>query len=353
MSKNNNNIKLPFFERYLSLWVIFCIIAGVIIGKIFPFGVNFLSRLEVAQVNIPVAILIWLMIYPMMVQIDFSSIIRAGKKPKGLVVTTTINWLIKPFTMAFFAFIFFRYIFAAFIEPSLAGEYIAGAILLGAAPCTAMVFVWSYLTKGDPAYTLVQVAVNNLILLVAFVPIVRFLLGVAQITVPYDTLIYSIILYIVIPLLGGYISRIYLLKKKGPAWFEQVFLKVLKPVTVIGLLLTLIILFAFQGDTLVNNPFHILLIAVPLIIQTYFIFVLAYFWAKKWCLIHPIASPAAMIGASNFFELAVAVAITLFGLQSGAALVTVVGVLVEVPVMLSLVKFSNKTRHWFRQDKDF
>jgi ACR3 family arsenite transporter len=351
MSVNGVNVKLPFFERYLTLWVISCIIAGVIIGKIFPAGVNFLSKLEISQVNIPVAVLIWLMIYPMMVQIDFSSIVRAGKKPKGLAVTLVVNWLIKPFTMAVFAAIFFKYVFAAFISPSLAKEYIAGAILLGAAPCTAMVFVWSYLTKGDPAYTLVQVAVNDLVILVAFVPIVKFLLGVNQITVPYDTLIYSTIFFVVIPLTGGYISRVYLLKKKGANWFENVFLKVLKPVTILGLLLTLIILFAFQGNIILGNPVHILLIAVPLTIQTYFIFAIGYLWSKKWRLPHSIAAPAGMIGASNFFELSVAVAISLFGLKSGAALATVVGVLTEVPIMLSLVNFSNKTRHWFEPEK--
>ncbi|MCX5694800.1 MAG: ACR3 family arsenite efflux transporter [Candidatus Omnitrophica bacterium] len=351
MTKTNSVAKLPFFERYLSLWVIFCIIAGVIIGRIFPAGVNFLSKLEVSQVNIPVAVLIWLMIYPMMVQIDFSSILRAGKKPKGLVITLVVNWLIKPFTMAIFAAIFLKYIFAAFISPALAKEYIAGAILLGAAPCTAMVFVWSYLTKGDPAYTLVQVAVNDLVILVAFVPIVKFLLGVNQITVPYDTLIYSTIFFVVIPLVGGYISRVYLLKAKGADWFENVFLKALKPVTIFGLLLTLIILFAFQGNIILGNPLHILLIAVPLAIQTYFIFFIGYLWSRKWHLTHSIAAPAGMIGASNFFELSVAVAISLFGLKSGAALATVVGVLTEVPIMLSLVNFSNKTRHWFEPEK--
>jgi arsenite transporter len=352
MSDTNNAVKLPLFEKYLSFWVIFCIIAGVMIGRIFPAGVNFLGKFEVAQVNIPVAILIWLMIYPMMVQIDFSSIVRAGKKPKGLVVTLVVNWLIKPFSMAIFAALFFKYIFAAFIDPILAREYMAGAILLGAAPCTAMVFVWSYLTKGDPAYTLVQVAVNDLVILVAFVPIVKFLLGVNQITVPYETLIYSTILFVVIPLAGGYISRVYLLKVKGAHWFETVFLKALKPITIMGLLFTLIILFAFQGDIILKNPFHILLIAIPLTIQTYFIFFIGYWWSKKWRLAHTIASPAAMIGASNFFELSVAVAISLFGIKSGAALATVVGVLTEVPIMLSLVKFSNKTRHWFEPEKE-
>jgi len=347
MTKTGTDRKLPFFERYLTFWVLFCIVAGVIAGRLFPAGVSFLSAMEISNVNIPVAVLIWLMIYPMMVQIDFGSIIKAGKSPKGLIVTLVVNWLIKPFTMAIFAVIFLKYAFAAFIDPALAREYIAGAILLGAAPCTAMVFVWSYLTKGNPAYTLVQVAVNDLVILVAFVPIVKFLLGVNQIVVPYDTLIYSTILFVVIPLSGGYLSRVYLLKAKGPDWFDNVFLKALKPVTIIGLLLTLIILFAFQGNIIISNPFHILLIAVPLAIQTYFIFFIGYLWSKKWRLPHNIASPAAMIGASNFFELSVAVAISLFGLKSGAALATVVGVLTEVPIMLSLVYFSNKTRDWF------
>jgi arsenite transporter len=343
--------KLPFFERYLSLWVILCIVAGIILGKIFPQMIAGLSRLEVAQVNIPIAVLIWLMIYPMMVQIDFSSIVRVGKKPKGLIVTLVVNWLVKPFTMAFFAVVFFKYIFAALISPALATEYIAGAILLGAAPCTAMVFVWSYLTKGNPAHTLVQVAVNDLVILVAFVPIVKFLLGVNQIIVPYDTLIYSTILFVVVPLTGGYISRQLLIKYKGMAWFENVFLRILKPITILGLLLTLILLFAFQGSIIVNNPLHIILIAIPLTIQTYFIFAIGYFWARKWGIGHTIASPAALIGASNFFELSVAVAITLFGLKGGAALVTVVGVLTEVPIMLSLVNFSNRTKHWFAKEE--
>ncbi len=347
MAANDEKLKLPFFERYLSFWVVLCIVAGIIIGRIFPSGVSFLGELEVAHVNIPVAILIWLMIYPMMLQIDFSSIVRASKKPKGLTVTLVVNWLIKPFTMALFAFIFFKHIFGAFISPDLAKEYIAGAILLGAAPCTAMVFVWSCLTKGNPAHTLVQVAINDLVILFAFVPIVKFLLGVNQISVPYDTLIYSVVLFVVIPLAGGYISRVQLIKHKGVDWFENVFLKRLKPITIFGLLLTLVIIFAFQGKTILANPFHIILIAIPLSIQTYFIFVIGYFWSRKWRLTHDIACPAAMIGASNFFELSVAVAISLFGLKSGATLVTVVGVLTEVPIMLSLVNFSNKTRRWF------
>ena len=349
---DNVSSKLPVFERYLSVWVILCIVVGIIFGRVFPQIISILSRMEVAQVNIPIAILIWLMIYPMMVQIDFSSIVRVGKKPKGLIVTLVVNWLIKPFTMAIFAAVFLKYLFAAFITPALATEYIAGAILLGAAPCTAMVFVWSYLTKGNPAHTLVQVAVNDLVILIAFVPIVKFLLGVNQIIVPYDTLIYSTILFVVVPLTGGYISRQLLIKYMGGAWFENVYLRILKPVTIIGLLSTLILLFAFQGNIIIDNPLHIFLIAIPLTIQTYFIFAIGYFWAMKWRVEHVISSPAAMIGASNFFELAVAVAITLFGLKSGAALATVVGVLTEVPIMLSLVNFSNKTRHWFVSEEE-
>ncbi len=338
---------LDFFGRYLSLWVALCIVAGVALGQLAPVVPQVLSRFEYASVSIPVAILIWLMIYPMMVQIDFSSILRAGRQPKGLAITLTVNWLIKPFTMFLIAWLFFRVIFAAWIPTDLATEYLAGAILLGAAPCTAMVFVWSYLTRGDAAYTLVQVAVNDLILLVAFAPIVLLLLGISAITVPYDTVLLSVLLYIVVPLVAGYLSRVYLVRRHGMAWFTEVFLKRLSPFTTIGLLLTLILLFSFQGEVILNNPFHIALIAVPLIIQTVLIFALAYGWAKLWRLNHAVAAPAAMIGASNFFELAVATAIVLFGLNSGAALATVVGVLVEVPVMLLLVRFANATRDQF------
>lgn len=341
---------LGFFERYLTVWVALCIIAGVIIGQIFPAFPQTLSKFEYAHVSIPVAVLIWLMIYPMMVQIDFGSIVNATKNPKGLIVTCVSNWLIKPFTMYLIAYLFLKITFQAFIPGGLATDYLAGAVLLGAAPCTAMVFVWSYLTKGDPAYTLVQVAVNDLILVVAFAPIVMFLLGVSNIHVPYDTVILSVVLFVVIPLAAGYLSRNYLLRTKGVEWFENAFLKKLGNTTIVGLLLTLIIIFSFQGDVIINNPIHIGLIAVPLIIQTFFIFTIAYLWAKAWKLRHPIAAPAAMIGASNFFELAVAVAISLFGLQSGAALATVVGVLVEVPVMLALVRIANRTRHWFPQE---
>ncbi|WP_075590072.1 ACR3 family arsenite efflux transporter [Labilibacter marinus] len=336
--------EIGFFEKYLSLWVALCIGVGILIGNFAGESVQVLSSLEVFKVNIPVAILVWLMIYPMMLQIDFSSIKNVGKNPKGLMLTLVVNWLIKPFTMAFFAWIFFTKIYAAYISPELAGEYIAGAILLGAAPCTAMVFVWSYLTKGDPNYTLVQVAVNDLIILVAFVPIVGLLLGVTDVQVPYDTLVASVFIFVVIPLLAGYITNKALVKNKGKEWFTNSFLPKFKPVSIIALLLTLVLLFAFQGNIITENPLIIVLVAVPLIIQTYFIFFIAWFGGKKLKLPHAVCSPAAMIGASNFFELAVAVAIALFGLQSPAALVTVVGVLVEVPVMLSLVAIANKNK---------
>ncbi|SER84804.1 ACR3 family arsenite efflux transporter [Salipaludibacillus aurantiacus] len=342
---------IGFFERYLTVWVILCIIAGVAVGQFLPAVPETLSRFEYAQVSIPVAILIWLMIYPMMAQIDFSSIVNAGKKPKGLIVTLAVNWLIKPFTMFFIAWLFFTVIFSPFIPADLASQYIAGAVLLGAAPCTAMVFVWSYLTRGNAGYTLVQVSVNDIILIFAYGPIVMLLLRINNIVVPFDTIFLSIVLFIIIPLAAGYISRVVLIKRKGLDWFENVFLKSAGKFTIAGLLLTLIIIFSFQGDVILNNPFHIGLIAVPLIIQTLFIFVIAYVWAQKWKIEHSVAAPAAMIGTSNFFELAVAVAIALFGLNSGATLVTVVGVLVEVPLMLFLVRIANKTRHWFPETR--
>lgn len=342
---------LDFFGRYLTIWVALCIVIGVAIGQLAPAFPETLSKFEYAQVSIPVAILIWLMIYPMMLKIDFSSIVEATKKPKGLTVTCVTNWLIKPFTMYLIAGFFFKVVFKAFIPADLATDYLAGAVLLGAAPCTAMVFVWSHLTDGDPAYTLVQVAVNDLILLFAFTPIVAFLLGVSEVIVPYDTLFLSVVLFVVIPLAGGYFSRKYIIKNKGIDYFENAFLKKFDNITIIGLLLTLIIIFSFQGEVIINNPLHIALIAVPLTIQTFLIFVIAYGWAKAWKLPQNVAAPASMIGASNFFELAVAVAISLFGLQSGAALATVVGVLVEVPLMLTLVKIANNTRHWFKHVK--
>lgn len=337
--------EIGFFEKYLSLWVALCIAAGIGIGRFAGDEIQILANMEIYKVNIPVAILIWLMIYPMMLQIDFSSVKNAGKRPKGLILTLIVNWLIKPFTMAFFAWIFFTKLYSAFISPEQAGEYIAGAILLGAAPCTAMVFVWSYLTDGDPNYTLLQVSINDLIILVAFIPIVGFLLGITNITIPYNTLVASIVVFVVVPLLAGFVTHKILIKKKGEDWFKTQFLPRFKPTSIIALLLTLVLLFAFQGNIIVKNPLIIVLVAIPLIIQTYFIFFVAWFGGRKLKLPHAICSPSAMIGASNFFELAVAVAIALFGLESPAALVTVVGVLVEVPVMLSLVKLANKSKY--------
>lgn len=334
--------KIGFFEKYLTLWVLLCIGIGIIVGKVVGTNINVLSDMNIYDVNIPVSILVWLMIYPMMVQIDFTSVKKAGTKPKGLILTVIMNWLVKPFTMAFFAWVFFDYLYAAYINPNDAKEYIAGAILLGAAPCTAMVFVWSYLTDGDPAYTLIQVSVNDLIILVAFIPIVGLLLGVTDVEVPYNTLFTSIVTFVVIPLLAGVLTRLWLIKAKGEEWFSKVFLKNLKPISIVALLTTLILLFAFKGQSIIDNPLLVLLIAVPLIIQTYFIFFITWGIGKWIKLSHATCSPAAMIGASNFFELAVAVAIALFGIDSGAALVTVVGVLIEVPVMLSLVRYSNK-----------
>lgn len=336
------------FEKYLTIWVIICIVVGIAIGQWFPVIPETLSKFEYANVSIPVAVLIWLMIFPMMLKVDFQSVRDVGKRPKGIIITCITNWLIKPFTMFGIAYLFFFVLFKAFIPLELAEDYLAGAVLLGAAPCTAMVFVWSYLTKGNAAYTLVQVAVNDLIILVAFVPVVAFLLGMGGIFIPWNTLIISVFLFVVIPLVAGVITRIAVIKKKGIEYFNNVFINKFNNLTIGGLLLTLIILFSFQGETILNNPLHILLIAIPLIIQTVFIFFVAYGWAKWWKLPHDIAAPAGMIGASNFFELAVAVAISLFGLQSGAALATVVGVLVEVPVMLMLVRIANNTREWFK-----
>lgn len=340
---------IGFFERYLTLWVALCIVAGIAIGQLFPGVPQTLSLFEYANVSIPVAILIWLMIYPMMLKVDFQSVKDVGKRPRGIVVTCVTNWLIKPFTMFGIAWLFFYVIFKTWIPENLANEYLAGAVLLGAAPCTAMVFVWSYLTKGNAAYTLVQVAVNDLIILVAFAPIVAFLLGVGGIEIPWNTLLLSVLLFVVIPLVAGVLTRISVVKHKGSDYFNNVFVKKFDNFTIGGLLLTLIILFSFQGETILANPLHILLIAVPLVLQTFLIFFIAYGWSKAWKLPHDVAAPAGMIGASNFFELAVAVAISLFGLQSGAALVTVVGVLVEVPVMLALVKIANNTKKYFKE----
>lgn len=334
------------FERYLSIWIALAISVGVVLGNVFPTVFELIASLEFAHVNLVVALLIWLMIYPMMVQIDFSSIKDVGKKPKGLILTLVVNWLIKPFTMAFLGWLFFKGFFADWVDPQTANEYIAGMILLGVAPCTAMVFVWSQLTKGDPNYTLVQVSVNDVIMIFAFAPIAGLLLGVTDISVPWDTLILSVILYVLIPLLAGAFTRKLVDKKHDHSALDHL-LAMLKPWSMIGLLFTVILLFGFQAQTILAKPEAIVLIAIPLLIQTYGIFAITYFIALKMKLSHKIAAPACMISTSNFFELAVAVAISLFGLHSGAALATVVGVLVEVPVMLSLVWFANKTQHWF------
>lgn len=338
---------IGFFERYLTIWVALCIIIGLLIGQYLPALPQTLSQWEYANVSIPMSVLIWLMIWPMMMKIDFKSVMNVGRNPRGIIITCVTNWIIKPFSMFIIARLFLCLIFEPFISEDLANEYLSGAVLLGAAPCTAMVFVWSHLTKGDAAYTLVQVAINDLIILVAFAPIVGLLLKVGGVSIPWDTLLLSVVLFVVIPLIAGIITRYVVIKKRGKEYFENIFVEKFSSITTIGLLLTLVILFSFQGDVIMENPFHILLIAVPLTIQTFLIFFIAYRWAKGWKLPHSIASPAGMIGASNFFELAVAVAISLFGLHSGAALATVVGVLVEVPIMLTLVKISNKTKHLF------
>jgi ACR3 family arsenite transporter len=337
---------MSLFERWLTLWVALCILAGLALGNLMPGLFAALARLEYASVNLVVAVLIWAMVYPMMIAIDFRSLKDVGRRPKGLIITLVINWLIKPFTMAALGVLFFNHVFAGLIDPAKAPEYIAGLILLGAAPCTAMVFVWSQLTKGDPNYTLVQVSVNDLIMVVAFAPIVAFLLGVTDITVPWETLILSVVLYIVIPLIAGALTRRALMARGGEAAVSE-FTARIKPASVLGLLLTVVLLFGFQGQVIIAQPLLIALIAVPIIIQSYGIFALGYAWAFAWKLPHRVAAPCALIGTSNFFELAVAVAIGLFGLNSGAALATVVGVLVEVPVMLSLVAFANRTRDRF------
>jgi ACR3 family arsenite transporter len=340
--------RLSVFERYLSVWVALCIAAGVGIGTAVPGLVGVLSRWEVHQVNLPIAVLIWLMIYPMMLRIDFGALRGVGRRPKGLLIVLFVNWLVKPFSMAALGWLFFKGVFAGLLGPDLGDQYLAGAIILAAAPCTAMVFVWSYLTDGDPAYTLVQVALNDLIMLVAFAPIVVLLLGVSNITVPYDVLLYSVLLYIVIPLAAGALSRTVLLRVRGAAWFET-FLARLKPVTIGALLATLVLIFAFQGSVILGRLGHIVLIAIPLLIQVYFNAGLVYGLARWFQVPYAVAAPGALIGASNFFELAVATAVSLFGLQSGATLATVVGVLVEVPVMLSVCRICNRTRHWFTE----
>ena len=340
---------MGLFERYLSLWVALCIITGVILGNLVPGAFAAIAGLEYARVNLVVAVFIWVMIYPMMVQIDFSAIKQVGNKPKGLALTLVVNWLIKPFTMAALGWLFFKGLFADWVDPQSANEYIAGMILLGVAPCTAMVFVWSQLVKGDPNYTLVQVSVNDIIMVFAFAPIAAFLLGVSDIQVPWETLLLSVVLYVVLPLVAGAFTR-HKLESHGDSQHLPRFVNRLKPWSVIGLLATVVLLFGFQAETIIAQPQTIVLIAIPLLIQTYGIFAIAYAAAKAMKLPHNIAAPACLIGTSNFFELAVAVAISLFGLNSGAALATVVGVLVEVPVMLSLVAFANKTRNSFSTD---
>lgn len=347
--------KIGLFEKYLTVWVLLCIAAGIGVGFISGDNIRILSDWNISTVNVPVSVLVWLMIYPMMVQIDFSSLKYVSRNWKGLGLTVIVNWLIKPFTMALFAYIFFYKLYQAWLTPADAEQYLAGAILLGAAPCTAMVFVWSYLTKGDANYTLVQVSVNDLILLIAFVPIVGVLFSWFEISflnghgevigIPYKTLVTSVVVFVVIPLVAGYITNRVLINRKGQDWFECQFLRRLKPISIAALLLTLVLIFAFQGKTIIDNPIAILLIAIPLTLQTYFIFILSWFAGKFLKLNHNICAPSAMIGASNFFELAVAVAISIFGLDSGASLATVVGVLIEVPVMLSLVSLANKWKY--------
>ncbi len=338
---------LGIFQKYLSLWVALCMVGGVLLGRLFPSVVGTLGRMNVYNISLPVAVLIWLMIYPMMLQIDFGSIVRVGKNPKGLIITLIVNWAVKPFTMFALALLFFKGVYGGMLTSDQIQQYIAGAVLLGAAPCTAMVFVWSYLSGGDAAHTLVQVAINDLIILVLFIPIVALLLGVSGITVPYATLFLSVVLFVVIPLVAGALTRRGLIRSRGREWYENVFLPKWKPVTTIALLATLLFIFSFQGETITSNWVNILLIAVPLILQTYLIFGIGYGMCKVARVPYRIAAPAAMIGASNFFELAVAVAISLWGANSGAALATTVGVLTEVPVMLTLVSIAKKTRYWF------
>ncbi|MDE6036099.1 MAG: ACR3 family arsenite efflux transporter [Ruminococcus sp.] len=349
MKKDESN-EISVFQKYLTIWVIICMFVGVLIGKFIPQIPEFLNKFEYARISIPMAILIWLMIYPMMMKVDFRSIKNIGKNPKGLFVTWVVNWLIKPFTMYGISSLFFFMIFKAFITPDLATEYLAGAVLLGAAPCTAMVFVWSSLTNGNPAYTVVQVATNDLIILIAFVPIIKFLLGVSNVVVPLTTLFLSVVLFVVIPLLLGVFTRITVIKSKGADYFENTFIHKFDRITMIGLLLTLILIFSFQGNMILENPLHIVLIAVPLVLQTFIIFAIAYIACRLLKLPHNISAPAGMIGASNFFELAIAVAVALFGTSSPASLATTVGVLTEVPVMLFLVKIANNTKGWFKNE---
>lgn len=340
-------MKISFFEKYLTVFVLLCMAIGVGIGSLVPVIPEWLSRFEIASVNIPIGFLIWLMIYPMMLKIDFTSVKNVGKNPKGLYVTWVVNWIIKPFTMFGIAYLFFYILFSNLIPEHLASDYLAGAVLLGAAPCTAMVFVWSSLTRGNPAYTLVQVATNDLIILVLFVPIVGFLLGIGGISVPWLTLFLSVFLFVVVPLAAASLTRYIIVKNKGIEYYNQKFIPKFSKLTISGLLLTLIMIFSLQAELILSNPLHIILISIPLIIQTFLIFFIAYFTSRSLKLTHDVAAPAGMIGASNFFELAVAVAVALFPLNPGVALATIVGVLVEVPVMLILVKIANRTKDWF------
>jgi len=343
--------RLSFFERYLTLWVAACMAVGLLVGKLVPGAVGSLRDLEFgqgSQINLPIAVLIWLMIYPMMLKIDFTSILDVRKRPRGVLVTLFVNWLVKPFSMALIGWVFFKHLFLPLIGPALADQYVAGTIILAAAPCTAMVFVWSYLTDGDPAYTLVQVSLNDLIMLVLFAPVVTFLVsGASNLTVPFRVLVYSVIAFIVIPLVLGSVSRTLLIRAKGARWFEEQFVAFFHPITVLALLATLVLIFAFQADNITGRFLHVVLIAIPILIQVYFNSSLAYGLMYLLKVPHNVAAPGALIGASNFFELAVATAIALFGPDSGAALATVVGVLVEVPVMLSVCNVCNRTRQWF------
>lgn len=337
---------MSLFDRYLSVWVLLSIVAGIVLAKLLPGLFALLAGLEYASVNLGVAVLIWAMVYPMMVAVDLGALKDVGRRPKGLVITVVVNWLIKPFTMAALGVLFFEHVFAGMIDPADAGQYIAGLILLGAAPCTAMVFVWSQLTKGDPNYTLVQVSLNDVIMVFAFAPILALLLGVTDLAVPWETLVLSVALYVVLPLVAGVVTRSRLIAKGGESAVAS-FTARIKPASILGLLMTVVLLFGFQGNVILDSPLLIVLLATPILIQSYAMFALAYLWAWRWRVPHRVAAPCALIGTSNFFELAVAVAIGLFGLNSGAALVTVVGVLVEVPVMLSLVWFANRTRESF------
>ncbi|MGR8935962.1 MAG: ACR3 family arsenite efflux transporter [Gammaproteobacteria bacterium] len=351
MSENKTAKRMSVFDRYLTVWVGVCMITGVLLGKALPEPVTHLRQMEIAHINLPIAVLIWLMIYPMMLKVDFASVVNVGKNPKGLLITLFVNWLIKPFSMALLGWVFFNHIFLPWIGAEAAGQYIAGVIILAAAPCTAMVFVWSYLTDGDPAYTLVQVAVNDLIMLAAFAPIVKFLVtGASGLDVPFDVLFYSVLVFIVIPLSAGALTRKWLVRRKGLQWFETAFLPKLHPIAIGALLLTLVLIFAFQAGNLTGRWLHVLLIAVPILIQVYFNASLVYGLMRLFRVNYAVAAPGALIGASNFFELAVATAIALFGPESGAALATVVGVLVEVPVMLSVCSVCNRTRSWFSSE---